>query len=715
MSGNDSKSHDNASGSTSQRQTHNLALDSRAQKNIDHAWTRFLGMEASAKELPVRDVIANSWERCLSRGVNPEQKAAPLLASEDSLYAQRLRNKDLLDCAQPVLQQASHFLRDLDTLLFLTDYQGLNLHIVGDPRTMDDAHHIGLVEGSGWNEETSGSNAVGTAMATRRPTQVHGEEHYCQGFKPWTCTAAVIADPYDNQMMGVIDLSGLCSIYDKFHAPLVVAWASQIQSALAKRTAQQWQTISEYSSSQFAQFRNTGKLLLDRQGRLVNFSNNASDILRTLDIDFDPHNQQQLSNQRLSMERFGGDELIFPHDSGHWISGNWVEPVLHKGEVLGFQILLPSGANKTKTNKKAQTPSQSRLTESQLTTSQNNDYTDPFHRIYGESASLQQSTEKARKAATTPLPVLIIGETGVGKEVFANAIHESSHYSRGPFVALNCGAFSKDILNSELFGHVEGAFTGAKKGGLTGKIAAADGGTLFLDEIGEMPLDIQPIFLRVLQEKQFYPVGGVKPIDVDFRLIAATNCDLRSAVNTGKFRKDLFFRLSAVTIGLDPLSGRKEDIQGIAKLVMTRISKTREIMPKRFSPALMSALKNREWPGNIRELVNVVECMCFMSERETLTLDDLPEGYRVSDDPILNTPLSQPEGFQADRKPLSRAAGEGNTGKLTMAEKQAIETALRQCEGNMTQTAKKLGIAKSTLYQKLKKYNIKSQLFKPTD
>ncbi len=653
--------------------------DLTSQKGIDHAWEKFLCTGGHAEGLPIRDVIASSWERCLSQGVNPEQKAAPLLASEGRLYNYRLKNSDLLDCARPVIEQASLFLQDLETILFLTDYQGLNLQIVGDQRTLEDASIIGLVEGSGWNEVVSGSNAVGTAMATRRPTQVHGEEHYCQGFKPWTCTAAIIADPYDNQMMGVIDLSGLCSMYDKFHIPLVVAWASQIQAGLARKTSEQWSTILEHSNSSFGRFRNSGKLLLDKQGRLINFSSNTSAALDALGIDYDPH-----SKRRLSMERFGGETILYPHDEGCWISEDWVEPIRHKDELLGFQVLVPAGrvgAQKVTRAQESPTPLKPGF--------------DPFEEIYGESASFKSSASKARRAASTPLPVLILGDTGVGKEVFAKAIHDSSNYADGPFIDLNCGAFTKDILSSELFGHVEGAFTGSKKGGLIGKIEAANGGTLFLDEIGEMPLEIQPVFLRVLQEKKIYRVGDIKPIPVDFRLIAATNRDLKSAVNEGLFRKDLYFRLSTVTISLDPLSGRKEDIEGIAKLVLERIRQDNndQIAPRRFSPALLTSLKTREWPGNIRELVNVVECMCFMSSNETLTIDDLPDGYRPGESSLqpelYNRFLTQPHG------------------NLDVAEKATIEAAIKQSEGNMTQAAKQLGIAKSTLYQKMKKYGLK--------
>ena len=652
-----------------------------SQKDIDRAWDNFLCSGRLSKDLPVRDLIASSWERCLSEGVNPEQTAAPLLATEGTLHILRQKNTDLMKCARPVLAQTKVFLRDLETILILTDYNGVNLDVVGDPKCVENAIGIGMVPGSGWKETVSGSNAVGTAMATGMPTQVHGEEHFIQGFKPWTCTAGIISDPYDNQLLGVIDVSGLSHTFDKFHVPLVVSWANQIQLSLAKNTSEQWNIIKENSQCDFKNsHRNAGKMLFDSQGRLIDHSQNASSILSSLGIEYD------LSmKSRLSLERFGGDEIIYPHDTGLWLSSDWIEPVKEKNEIVGFKIELPS-------NKRS---SQRTSAPSNIVTIKSNSQADPFEKISGQSASVKASIAKASKAATTSLPVLLLGDTGVGKEMFARAIHEASNFSNGPFIDLNCGAFTKDILSSELFGHVEGAFTGAKRGGMMGKIEAANGGTLFLDEIGEMPLEIQPVFLRVLQERKIHRVGAIAPIPVNFRLIAATNCYLKREVSDGLFRKDLFFRLSTVAIALDPLSRRKDDIEEIAHIVLKEIQDSQIIVPKRLSASLITALKNREWPGNIRELVNVIECMCYMSSNETLTTEDLPAGYQPGESLV--------SGISPDQNQSSQSLS-----NLDIAEQQAIENAINEFGGNITQAAKNLGIAKGTLYRKMKKYNLEN-------
>ena len=656
-----------------------LNTHSYSQRDINQAWDTFNSSGGKSKNLTVREFIASSWQRCLSQGVNPKQTAAPLLATEGNLHILLQNNHSLMRCARPVTTQARVLLRDLESILILTDYDGVILDVVGDPECVENAVGIGMVPGSGWKETVSGSNAVGTAIATGLPTQVHGEEHFIKGFKRWTCTAGIISDPYDNQLVGVIDISGLSDSFDKFHVPLVVSWANQIQLSLAKNTSDQWNLIKENSQCDFKNsHRNNGKILFDKQGRVIDHSQNTCSVLKSLDIEYD------LSlKTRLSLERFGGDEIIYPHDAGLWLLDDWIEPIKDKNEIIGFKIELPIG---NRSSKRINIP---------FKTPAINIEAEAFEKISGQSASIKASIEKARKAANTPLPVLLLGDTGVGKEMFARAIHESSKFSNGPFIDLNCGAFTRDILSSELFGHVEGAFTGAKRGGMMGKIEAANGGTLFLDEIGEMPLDLQPVFLRVLQERKIHRVGAIAPIPVDFRLIAATNSYLKREVSEGRFRKDLYFRLSTVAIGLDPLSERKDDIEEIAQLVLKETRTSQKIIPKRISASLITALKNREWPGNIRELVNVIECMCYMSANQNLTTLDLPAGYRPGES-LINVASTEQGQVQKTKS------------SLDIAEQQTIENAIIEFSGNITQAAKHLGIAKGTLYRKMKKYNLKN-------
>lgn len=319
---------------------------------------------------------------------------------------------------------------------------------------------------------------------------------------------------------------------------------------------------------------------------------------------------------------------------------------------------------------------------------------DGFTRIIGRSGGLRQAVHKARLLAQADAPVLLQGETGVGKEVFARAIHDSGRAAHEPFVALNCGALLRDLLASELFGYVEGAFTGARRSGMVGKIEAARGGTLFLDEIGEMPLDLQPYLLRVLEGGEVCPLGSNKPRTVRFRLVAACNSDLRSAVRTGRFRMDLFYRVSVTSLLIPALRERAEDIPALVEHFSRGVAERRGELVKDFAPDVLTAFARYSWPGNVRELRNVVEGMALLSEEDVVGLAALPVDLAAPPDegplPVTDTP----------------AAHCG----LKQVECNAIGAAIRTHSGNLARVAKDLHISKSTLYLKMKKYSLEPML-----
>jgi transcriptional regulator with PAS, ATPase and Fis domain len=256
---------------------------------------------------------------------------------------------------------------------------------------------------------------------------------------------------------------------------------------------------------------------------------------------------------------------------------------------------------------------------------------------------------------------------------------------------LNCGGLSKDLLASELFGHCEGAFTGSRRGGMIGKVEAANGGTLFLDEIGEMPLELQPHFLRVLEEGELYRIGETIPRKISFKLITATNRSLRAEVAEGRFRMDLYYRVAVTSIDIPPLRERKEDIEPLVKHFIRKFSAQNGVEPKQIEPEVITALENHDWQGNVRELRNVIESMVLMASGESLGLNDLP--------PEIGLPLDAGSKEINVRSPAP-------AGKLEDAELVFIRESLEADRGNLTLVAKHLGIAKSTLYVKLKKYGL---------
>jgi sigma-54 dependent transcriptional regulator, acetoin dehydrogenase operon transcriptional activator AcoR len=313
-------------------------------------------------------------------------------------------------------------------------------------------------------------------------------------------------------------------------------------------------------------------------------------------------------------------------------------------------------------------------------------------RIVGTSELLRQALEKAKVLAEVDVPVLLLGETGVGKEMFARAIHESGRRKDGPFVAVNCGGLPRDLLASELFGYVDGAFTGARRSGMVGKIESASGGTLFLDEIGEMPLELQPYLLRVLEGGEVYPLGGAKPRMVEFRLIAATNKDLRAEVTAHRFRTDLFYRVSVTSLRIPALREHREDIPALVEHLSREAAQRHGAPVKRFEQEALFALERYTWPGNIRELRNVVEGAVLMATGEAVIVSDLPAEITSSPDGApdqVSAPTSSPTVVD-----------------LEAVERDAISAAIIACHGNLTLVARELRISKSTLYVKAKKFGL---------
>lgn len=311
-----------------------------------------------------------------------------------------------------------------------------------------------------------------------------------------------------------------------------------------------------------------------------------------------------------------------------------------------------------------------------------------FDSIVGISPSIISLKEEALKAASTHLPVLITGESGTGKELFAQAIHHASPRKLHPFVRINCPAIPRDLLESELFGYEKGAFTGARSGGKPGKFEIARRGTAFLDEIGDLPLEMQPKLLRILEEKEFERVGGTSLIRADFRLISASNQMLEEMLSDGRFRKDLFYRLNVVPIHIPPLRQRGDDILPLAHHFIQEITRDAGFGEISLGPQAEKALLHYDWPGNVRELSNVIERVLSSLEGDTIRLCDLPFYLYRS------------------KKRSPEWNGTALRNVQTTAEREAIHYALVSADYNKARAAKLLGIHRTLLYKKMKKYDL---------
>ncbi|MGK2945696.1 MAG: sigma-54 interaction domain-containing protein [Desulfuromonadales bacterium] len=327
-----------------------------------------------------------------------------------------------------------------------------------------------------------------------------------------------------------------------------------------------------------------------------------------------------------------------------------------------------------------------RLYEKELTSLRSSRYN--FDSIRGDSLPIVNLKEAARKAALTDLPILLTGESGTGKELFAQAIHQSSSRHKQTSVHINCAAIPKELFEAELFGYTEGAFTGAKPGGKPGKLELADGGTLFLDEIGEMPLELQPKLLRVLEDKLFERVGGNRMLKSDFRIIAATNRNLEEMVKQKLFREDLFYRLNVVSLEVPPLRERQGDIIPLARHLLGKIAENYPGSRYQLTPAAEKVLDGYHWPGNIRELINVLERTAFTIDGNCIDACDLPF-------------------YLSRQSPTSLKSGQWDLGAVVAeAEREALRKALELTGNNKAKAAKLLGIHRTVLYKKMTKYLI---------
>ncbi len=433
--------------------------------------------------------------------------------------------------------------------------------------------------------------------------------------------------------------------------------------------------------------------ILDKDGNII-YMNEAfldflklkeEDVIGKLVTDVNPTSKflETLKSKRASI----AEEHVFPNNKPAIV--HRIPIFDDEGEVIGgFGMLLFEDIEKAKAiaEKFAEMNKELTLYKNELAKINASRYS--LDDIYGISDAINRAKDKVRKMAKVNSNVVILGESGVGKELFAHSIHNESNRSQGPFVTLNCSAIPENLFESELFGYEEGAFTGAKKGGNIGKFELAHGGTIFLDEIGDMSHPMQVKLLRVLQEKEVLRIGGKSPIKLDVRVICATNKDLAKMVEEGTFREDLYYRLNVLTLEIPPLRKRKEDIKLLIEKFLGEFYKETGLYRK-VPENVINKLKEYDWPGNVRELRNVVERMAVSSEGVNITIDDIPR-Y------ILKKSLAS--NYKTQELGLKSI--------VESVEKDVIIQMLKEAKGNKSKAAKKLNIPRATLYRKMEDYGI---------
>ncbi|MDZ7290399.1 MAG: sigma-54 dependent transcriptional regulator [candidate division KSB1 bacterium] len=327
--------------------------------------------------------------------------------------------------------------------------------------------------------------------------------------------------------------------------------------------------------------------------------------------------------------------------------------------------------------------------------------------MVGQSLPMQQLREAIRKAAPSEARVLIMGENGTGKELVAEAIHRQSRRAGAPFVRVNCAAIPRELIESELFGHERGAFTGATRRKI-GLIEQAHTGTLFLDEIGDMSLDTQAKLLRVLQENELLRVGGTEPIRFDVRVIAATNKNIENEIQAGRFRDDLFFRLAVIPIQVPPLRERREDVVLLANYFLNQLAQAYGRRLKHLSPEAVTILENYHWPGNVRELRNIIERLMIMSDAEVITPEHVRQALPVFSLPVIGEKTAEPAVAQQTTLPVADTDDRlALRDRIENFERQLLQRVFQEVKGNVSEMARRLRTDRANLHRKLQRYNIK--------
>jgi sigma-54 dependent transcriptional regulator, acetoin dehydrogenase operon transcriptional activator AcoR len=644
-------------------------LEPTAERQVMMAWENFVtGVPLAGTA--VSKLLLSSWQRSLRAGVEPSTRLAPLVTGGDALEQLRRSNQDLLWAAQGLFVTTAHLLARSGSIMLLTDPNGVVLEVAGDMRTLEAAQDVHLIEGGHWHESVVGTNGIGTALAMRQPVQVHAAEHFGEGIKRWTCAASPVFLPGTEHILGVIDISGPPSTYQRGNLVLALAAARQMEAVLADRASREHVQLLEASMKFGAASSMAAMLVLDRNAKLIHMSGSL------------PGFEWRLGTGLPGLEPGRRAEEWARH-LPEALRAEWLHPVRVDGTTIGALLVVPK-RSRSVTVHAPLGASGSRNGDSEIDPSRSD-----FGNLLGHSQVLRTAIDRARLLSGRRVSVLIQGETGVGKELFARAIHGDEERS-GPFVTFNCGATSRELIASELFGHVRGAYTGATNEGRAGRFELAHGGTLCLDEIGELPLELQPVLLRCLEEGVVCRLGEAKPRRVDVRLLAMTNRDLLKDVEAGRFRRDLYHRICVTSIRVPPLREREADIELLTEHFNHSLAERHGISSRRFGPEVMAMLRAYAWPGNVRELRNVVESLLLTSNENVVDRAELPEELRSE---------------LAHGADISAAAVATS---LEEAERLAIVRAVKTMHGNLAQAARSLGVSRSTLYRKVERYHLQS-------
>lgn len=634
-------------------------------RTVGRVWERFV-TDRPVDNDAVRDVVLDSWRRCRQNGVDPATKSAPLRVHGPEIDRFQLRHAPFYDAVRACVPPIVPYLRGSRSILITSDPDGTLLSVDGDPHLTDRMAADHILPGAAWHEYSSGTNAVGTALALGRPLHIHAEEHFCEVAKPWSCTAAVIRDPFDRRIVGVVDITGPPDTVNAQTWPFVISMVGQLQAHLQKKAAAERARLLDLFEVALGG-RQAAAVLLDTQGRVIARTAQAAAALREYGL-----SRTQAMGELVATPR-GGVAPKWLASLAPGIRPECLSPLQEEGRCVGAILHLPTS------RRGKHSPSLCRGNGSEPALPP--PLPQPLLSLLQTSPSLAVMLHQAARFAAADTHLMLEGETGTGKDVLARAVHAASTSHAGPFVPVNCAALPRDILASELFGYADGAFTGARRGGAKGRFEQANGGVLFLDEIGDMPGDLQPYLLRVLEENTVWRLGEAAARRIAVRVIAASNRPLAQEVAAGRFRADLYHRLNVASLTLPPLRERRPDLPILVQHLLRTIAHAGPA--PEVASDVMDAFLRYDWPGNVRELRNCLQRMALLATGPVLDIDLLPPALRE-------------EALPGNPPTVSA---------IRAVERQMVLAAIRREGGNLSRAARSLGIARTTLYRHIRRTN----------
>lgn len=659
---------------------------------LQSAWSAFIHGENPVLAEPL---IQRSWLRSREMKVNYRHiEDNDILPT--ALFQERSgRAENFLRAAKPVLPLIFNVLPEKHHIILLSDQDGYILESMGtaqflNPSFLNKSLSVHLNPGASWREAIKGTNAIGTALIEKAPVRVIGSEHFVRENHFLGCWAAPIKDP-DCNTLGVLDISGHATRSRDGLLDIVQWGAHMIEYNLRLLEFEQRFHLYSEGLRLTADLTFRHELKVDKHGVITEITQNAASLLKIKPESARGAFIGDLFQRRFIAPNFPGTSGFTSTSPSHLASTSASTSGSHS----------PSAPSSPSTSASTYPPATASGSQSTPGNTPSFEYFEPLTNLLwvGSSEASRKVLQRAAKVATTQTSILLQGESGTGKEIIARHIHLLSSRRNGTFVALNCSALPDSLVESELFGYDDGAFTGAKRGGKPGKFELAQGGTIFLDEIGDISPNVQVALLRVLQEKEIFRIGSSKAYPLDVRIIAATHRDLAQYVQNGKFRLDLFYRLKVITIDLPPLRERIHDVLDLVPHFLRKFNRqTGKIME--IHPDVYSAFLAHTWPGNVRELENCIESMCALAEGSELTVADLPAELS----PYMLLPASQPQRSTQ----LSSTSASVTSGLLRRQEQELIVDALNRTGGKIAPAARQLGIGRNTLYRKMKELGIRN-------